>query len=151
MLTLIARLESQLDAVPFLVDGMPQERLRRTPREGVWTAHDHLAHLARYQHMFLADRCRRILEEERPQIERYRAEDDPEWPSWQQRSTAAVVQELSTGRTALVRLLRTAADADWRRVGVHRVFGPLPLADWIQFFLIHEGHHLYMAWVRSRE
>jgi Protein of unknown function (DUF1569) len=36
------------------------------------------------------------------------------------------------------------------RVGHHPAFGALNLRQWVQFFLMHEAHHLYVALVRSR-
>jgi hypothetical protein len=34
------------------------------------------------------------------------------------------------------------------RVGVHPVFGVQSVAEMIEFFLVHEGHHLYMIMTR---
>ena len=77
---LTQRLASQLDGVALIVRDLPPERVTRRAVPEKWSAHENLAHLARYQRMFLDDRVRRILTEERPELGRYRSEDDPEWP-----------------------------------------------------------------------
>jgi hypothetical protein len=148
---LIARLSTQLDALPMIIEGASEDQLAPCDNAASWTAHDNLAHLARYQEVFLVDRCQRILHENNPTIARYRAENDPDWPSWRQRTTGDVVDRLRTGRNQLATLLGALSASDWHRVGSHVVFGPLQLLEWVEFFLIHEGHHLYVAWLRSRE
>ena len=46
------------------------------PVSGKWSAHEQLAHLARYHQVFL-QRIDRILSEQAPEFPRYRAEYDP--------------------------------------------------------------------------
>lgn len=57
------------------------ETLHAKPIAGKWSAHEQLAHLARYHQIFL-QRIDRILSEQAPEFSRYRAEDDPDWPAW---------------------------------------------------------------------
>jgi hypothetical protein len=33
-------------------------------------------------------------------------------------------------------------------VGVHPALGPLTIPEWLEFFLLHEGHHLYQVMLR---
>lgn len=147
----LASVSVSLHCLPLIVGGTPTHKLNSRSAVGRWSAHDHLAHLARYQHVFIQERCRRILLEDDPSIERYRAEEDPEWPSWQARRTEEIVDDLRAGRVQLSSLLGSLSTPEWDRVSLHPVAGSLRLVDWVSFFLIHEGHHLYTAWVRSRE
>ena len=65
--------------------------------------------------------------------------------------TLAEIQQRMAGRRAeLVELLRSLSGEEWRRIGWHSNFGPLTLAQWIEFFLVHEGHHLYTALTLAR-
>ena len=72
----LVRLRTQLDSLDAILTGATDEGLARRPADGKWSAHEHLAHLGRYHEVFF-DRLDRILAEDRPQLGRYRTEDDP--------------------------------------------------------------------------
>ena len=38
-----------------------------------------------------------------------------------------------------------------RRTGVHAKFGPMDVPRWLEFFLVHEAHHLYVSLQRLAE
>jgi hypothetical protein len=144
------RLASQLEVLPAIVDGVAPDALARRPSPSQWSTHEHLAHLARYQEVFLIARVRRILDEDGPDLGRYRAEEDEGWPAWQSLRTDEVLERLRRGRAAFAALAGSLTEAQWDRVGHHPLFGALTLRRWVEFFLIHEAHHLYLALVRSR-
>lgn len=147
---LAQRLASQLESVALIVRDIPPERLTRRAVPETWSAHENLAHLARYQRMFLDARIRRILTEERPEFRRYRSQDDPEWPRWRGMTLEQTLTELTVGRRALMERLASCSDRELARIGVHPAFGAMTLSEWVEFFLIHEAHHLYIALTRSR-
>ena len=148
--SLTARLETQLDALDtILADAAPQ-LLARRPTSGAWSAHEHLAHLARHHDIFL-ERLRRVASEDRPTLGRYRAEDDPEWPSWSALPTADVLSRLRYLRARIIQWVADLKPADTSRVAVHPLFGEQTVGDLLEFFLLHEGHHLYVAKVRIGE
>jgi hypothetical protein len=41
--------------------------------------------------------------------------------------------------------------AESGRTGLHPTFGEMDVAGWLDFFLLHEAHHLYTALVRVGE
>jgi RimJ/RimL family protein N-acetyltransferase len=142
-----ARLATQLDAVPGLLgDATPQALLRKSPA-GKWSAHENLAHLGRQQEVFL-QRVRRILAEDAPVLPQYRSEDDPDWPAWVARPTDEVLRRLRSGRAELTALLGGLTLTELARTGVHSRFGPMDLPRWVEFFLVHEAHHLYVVFKR---
>jgi uncharacterized damage-inducible protein DinB len=144
-----ARLASQLDCLSrFERAAFNALTLESVP--GKWTAHENLAHLARCQHAFLHERLRRLLSEDQPALPRYRAEDDPEWPQWRTMSPDQVFYELRAGRRRLVSVLNDLTDEQLRRTGTHSLLGTMTIPEWLDFFLIHEGHHLYVAATRLR-
>ena len=147
---LALRLASQLDCVALIVRDISPERLTRRAAPEKWSAHENLSHLARYQRTFLDDRIPRILSEERPELLRYRSEDDPEWPRWRGMTLEQTLTELTVGRRALAERLASCSDRELARVGVHPAFGAMTLSEWVEFFLIHEAHHLYIALTRAR-
>jgi hypothetical protein len=84
----------------------------------------------------------RILTEQTPSFRGYRAEDDPEWPRWSTMPPQQVLANLSSLRTKLMAKLRSLNEQDFARTGIHSKFGEMTLALWLDFFLVHEGHHL---------
>jgi uncharacterized damage-inducible protein DinB len=122
--------------------GVSVETLSQPKIEGKWSALENLAHLARYQEIFF-DRVTKMLKEDKPAFAAYRAEQDPEWSTWQKLECKDVLGRMASSREQLLALLKSLSDDDYARVGVHPRFGEMSLALWIEFFLAHEGHHLY--------
>lgn len=144
------RLATQLDMLSLLVRGRTAEQLARRPAPDKWSTHENLAHLARYQHVFLEERLPRIFDQDRPTLSRYRAEDDPGWPRWHAMSLADTLADLTACRQTLLDRVDACSGDELARVGVHPVFGALSVSDWLEFYLVHEAHHLYLALTRSR-
>ena len=140
----LPRLATQLDALPLLLASATPEALRRKSPSGKWSAHENLAHLGRQQEVFLS-RVRRILAEDAPALPRYRAEDDPDWPAWVAGPTEEVLRRMNSARAELTALLGGLTPAELLRTGVHSRFGAMALPVWVEFFLVHEAHHLYVV------
>jgi len=148
--SLLGRLDTQLDALDLVLGLANEEALDRRPRPDEWSARENLAHLARHHAVFL-DRLRRLLTEDRPSLGRYRAEEDPEWPAWAALSLAEILGRLRALRAELCGLVRELSAGDCARTGLHPTFGEMDVAGWLQFFLLHEAHHLYTALLRVGE
>jgi hypothetical protein len=144
-----ARLATQIDALPALLDGRPAEALQRRTRAGKWSVHENLAHLARH-HAVALDRVRRIVSEDKPAFPRYVAEEDGEWPEWAGLSTGEVLTRLRALRTELTVLVSSLPEDAFARTAVHPSMGEMALPLWIEFFLLHEAHHLYLVMKRAR-
>jgi len=124
------------------LNGVSAETLNAKPIPGKWSAHEQLAHLARYHQIFL-QRIDRILTEDAPEFPRYRAEDDPDWPAWTSLATPQLLVRISSMRAKLMARLQSLNKEDFERTGVHSKFGAMSLSLWLEFFLVHEAHHLY--------
>jgi uncharacterized damage-inducible protein DinB len=144
------RLETQLDALDTILAGATAQQLAARPPSGAWSAHEHLAHLARHHAVFL-DRLRRVEVEDAPRFGRYRAEDDPEWPAWSALESSEAIARLRDLRAQIVQWVASLSDSDAARVGVHPLFGEQSVGEMLEFFLAHEGHHLYVAMTRLGE
>ena len=144
--SILPRLETQLLALDTVLRGATPERLDRQPAPGEWSARQHVAHLARHHAVFV-ERVGRILTEECPALGRYRAEDDPEWPAWSVLPVEEAVGRLRAQRDRLVALVRAQTPEQAARVGRHPTFGVMSLPEWLDFGLLHEAHHLYLAMV----
>jgi uncharacterized damage-inducible protein DinB len=146
----LLRLETQLDVVPVLLSGALPNALMARGASGEWSVHENLAHLARHHAVFL-ERLHRILAENAPELDRYRAEDDSAWPQWSRLSTEDVLSRLRALRAEIIQLIRGLSEDDASRVGIHPLFGEMALALWLEFFLLHEAHHLYIVMIRLGE
>ena len=144
-----SRLATQLDCLPVLLEGVSPEALLRRTRSGKWSVHENLAHLARHHDVFL-ERIRAILSQEHPALGRYSAEDDAAWPAWVALTTADVRARLTARRAELIAVFRSLSDVELARTAVHPTLGEMPLTVWLEFFLLHEGHHLYVVMKRAR-
>ena len=149
----LQRCETQLqDFLAVSLSGVSLETLSANVVPGKWSAHQQIAHLARYHQIFL-QRIERILTEQAPEFPRYRAEEDPEWPAWSGLPTPQLLVRISSMRAKLMARLRSLSGEDFERTGVHPKFGVMSLALWLEFFLVHEAHHLYgiLQLVRKNE
>jgi len=136
------RLRDQLSNFEALFSHVGQEAWEAKPNPAKWSARENLAHLGRY-HEILLHRVRRILEEDGPQFARYRAELDQEWPSWSSLPVQVVQQRIRELRSELITLLGTLREPQLERTGSHPILGELSIPQWLEFFLLHEAHHLY--------
>jgi len=127
-----ARLATQLECLPALLEGAAPAALDGRTRSGKWSVRENLAHLARH-HQVMLDRVRKVLAEDRPRLPRYAAEEDAEWPAWAALPMVGALDDEQLGRTA-----------------VHPTLGEMALPLWIEFFLLHEAHHLYVVMKRAR-
>jgi uncharacterized damage-inducible protein DinB len=143
----LLRLETQPEVIPALLSGAAPAAIMARPASGQWSAHENLAHLARHQTVFL-ERLRRILGESAPQLGRYRAEEDSAWPEWSSLSTEDVLSRHQAGRAEFIRLAKGLSHTDASRIGIHPLLGDMSLALWVEFFLLHEAHHLYVVMTR---
>jgi hypothetical protein len=141
----LQRCEAQLqDFLCVTLKGVAIDTLSTRVIPGKWSAHEQLAHLARYHQVFL-QRIDRILSENAPEFPSYRAEDDPEWPAWTSLPTSQLLVRISSMRAKLMARLRSLSEEQFERTGVHSKFGAMSLSLWLEFFLVHEAHHLYVV------
>jgi len=146
----MARLETQLEALSAILARATPNTIDQHPSSGDWSARENLAHLARHHAVFL-DRLERLLAEDRPQFGRYRAEEDPKWPEWSRLPLDEIVERLRSLRRRLVERVRSLTPAQVARTALHSTFGEMGLPEWLDFFLLHEAHHLYAAMIRIGE
>jgi uncharacterized damage-inducible protein DinB len=144
------RLRDQLASIDGLVVNKTAEEWDREPASGKWSARENLAHLGRYHEVFL-DRLGRMLREDRPQFERYRAEDDERWPSWSSLPVDLLLARIRQLRVEVLSKVSSLSSERLARTGIHPVLGEMNISLWLEFFLLHEAHHLYAILFRLRE
>lgn len=136
------RLESQHLAIAEIIRNLPPPRLLLRPAIDKWNIHDIIAHLAKYQVVFI-DRINKIVKEELPHFERYVAEEDPGFELFRKKTDAILLDHLNEQRIRLTSLVTNLSEDDLQRKGVHKKYGNLTVIQWTEFFLLHEAHHLF--------
>jgi len=140
--SITTRLEYQHKSLLDLIEGLADEQVRQQVVMGKWSIFENIVHLATYQHTFTS-RVEEILKNDQPSFDRYTAETDPLFYDNCMKSTREIIQELMSERKILATGLLLLKEDQFKRTGCHPVFGPMTLIQWIQFFLLHEAHHLF--------
>jgi uncharacterized damage-inducible protein DinB len=133
-----------------LIEGLSDEQIRRQVITGKWSVFENIVHLATYQHAFI-QRVRQILHEENPQFGRYTAESDPLFHDNCSKSTREIMQDLITIRRELISRILSLNEENVQRTGGHPVFGNMTISQWLNFFLLHEAHHLFTIFKLTAE
>jgi len=136
------RLEYQHKSLIDIIEGLSDEQIRLQIIPGKWSVFENIVHLATYQHAFI-QRIRQVLNDENPQFSRYTAEADPLFYDNCLKSTREIMQDLIATRRELIDKIVSLKEEDVRRTGGHPVFGNMNIAQWLNFFLLHEAHHLF--------
>lgn len=140
--SLLDRLKSQHESIPALLSRVDADRLLLRPLPGKWNIKDNLAHLARYQPVF-DDRLDQILKVNSPVFGRYKAEDDPEFETWRSLNVEKLIENLRKDRKKLIERIIAFDDKELTRTGIHPKYGRMAITQWVEFFLLHESHHIF--------
>ena len=135
-------LEGQYNFLLQQIENLDAAFLKKRHISTKWSIHEHLAHLGRYQEIFLA-RMSFILEKDAPALERYIADNDQGFFDWCQQETVAIITQTSKKRLEIVQFIKQLSTEQLKRIGVHPKLGEMTILDWTTFFLLHESHHLY--------
>lgn len=147
---LAARLAHQLASFRTWIASADPRDLAWTPPSGKWSALRNLAHVGRH-HEIMRERLDRVLAEDHPTFPRYRETDDPAWAEWEALPADDVLRRLQERRDGLVSWVSALTPAQLARTGEHASFGPMNVPRWLEFFLVHEAHHLYVVLQRLAE
>jgi hypothetical protein len=146
----LTRLQYQHTTIRELIAGLTEQQLKRAIQPDKWSAFDNIAHLARYQPVFLL-RLERIQTEQSPSFERYVADTDVQFIDYQQKPLGKLLSVLDTERALLMRKLRGMSEDELQRIATHPRYGALDVVKWTEFFLLHEAHHLYTIFMLVQE
>ena len=104
--------------VRALLADVPAADLRRRPREGKWSAHEHACHLALMEPRW-AERVERIVREDRPAIPSYEPDADEAPDRLLAMDLASALEAYDAGRRALVARLAALPPGAWPRPARH--------------------------------
>lgn len=140
--SIATRLQYQHKSLIELIDGFNDEQVRRQIIPGKWSIFENIVHLQTYQHGFIF-RVKQMLEEDNPSFPRYYAESDPLFHENVTKSSREVMQDMITTRKEMTAGIFSFQDRDLEKMGTHPLYGTMSLAQWLNFFLLHEAHHLF--------
>lgn len=139
--SITCRLKLQHETISEIIFDLDEQQLLKEIRPDKWSIHENIAHLARYQLVFM-ERINKILLTGNPSFGRYKAEDDPEFEGWRTRPTNDLIKQINADREDILRLIEGISETELNKTGTHPVYGNLNIMKWTEFFLLHEAHHL---------
>ena len=144
------RLQYQHKSLMDIIDDLSDEQIRRQIISGKWSIFENIVHLQTYQHTFIK-RVRQILDENNPSFPSYSAETDFLFLDNCDKSTREVMQDLLTTRKEIAAGMLAFQSTDLTKTGTHPVYGQMTLIQWLNFFLLHEAHHLFTIFKLTAE
>jgi uncharacterized damage-inducible protein DinB len=144
------RLQYQHKSLLDLIEDLTDEQIRRQIITGKWSIFENVVHLQTYQHTF-TDRIKQILEQDNPSFSRYTAEADPLFLDNCEKSSREIMQDLLTTRKEMAAGILSFNELDYSKTGQHPFFGKMNLLQWLNFFLLHEAHHLFTIFKLAAE
>ncbi len=123
------------------VAGLSAEQLRARPVSGKWSTLEVVCHLADFEPI-LADRMKRVIAEERPQMIGADEKRFAAALAYHERDLEEELALIERTRSQMARILRTLSDDALQRVGVHNERGPRTLEQLLETATGHIAHHL---------
>lgn len=148
--SLSTRLQYQHKSLLDIIDGLSDEMVRRQVIPGKWCIFENIVHLQTYQHVFF-NRVKKMLAEDNPSFPRYTADTDPVFLDNCSKTFREIMGDLITTRKEMSTGRLSMKDEDIVRTGTHPVFGTMSIAQWLNFFLLHEAHHLFAIFKMAAE
>lgn len=136
------RLKNQHEIIGVLISGLSENKLMHRPIPDKWSVKENISHLACYQ-LTVISRINKILLEVNPSFEGYVPENDPEFSKFLSMSVEELLAHQTEMRVEIVNFITNLSDKQMKRTGEHSKFGKMNIAEWTEFFLLHEAHHIY--------
>jgi DinB superfamily len=138
----IAALERAPDIVIPLVQEVPEAILKRRPRPGKWSAHEHACHLA-LVHPRMSTRLDLMLTDPSPRIKPYLPHLDEEDGAMLKVDLDEAMERFSSDRRRLVERLNTLSAEDWQRAAEHGEYTHYSVFIMFRHLAMHDMFHAY--------
>ncbi|MGC4035482.1 MAG: DinB family protein [Chitinophagaceae bacterium] len=148
--SITTRLQYQHKSLLEIIEGLTDDQVHKKVIEGKWSAFENIVHLQTYQHVFIY-RVREILTGSNPLFDRYVADNDPYFPINCAKSTREIMQDLLSLRKDMCTEINNIKEEDLNKTGTHPAFGQMNIQQWLNFFLLHEAHHLFTIFKLAAE
>lgn len=138
----IAALERAPDLVIPLVREVPELILKRRPRPGKWSAHEHACHLA-LVHPRMSTRLDLMLTDPPPRIKPYLPHLDEEDGAMLKVDLDEAMERFSNDRRQLVERLNTLSAEEWQRTAEHGEYTHYSVFIMFRHLAMHDMFHAY--------
>ncbi|MGB5849857.1 MAG: DinB family protein [Ignavibacteriaceae bacterium] len=143
------RLNSQHLAIKELLKNLDEEFINRRPETGKWSIKENLVHIVSYHQVFLT-RLNKIVKSDNPYFDRYTADGDTNFDKMKKLDTVELLNHLEEERKKIIDIIFNLNKNELQKSGTHQKFGKMNVVEWIEFFLLHEAHHIYTIFKISR-
>ena len=144
------RLQYQHKSLLDIIEGLSDEQIRLNVNPGKWSVFENIVHLQTYQHTMIS-RIRLMLNEENPSFNAYVAEADPLFLDSCTNSSREIIQDLLTTRKEMASGILAFKEEELCKTGQHPKYGKMNVIEWLNFFLLHEAHHLFTIFKLTAE
>lgn len=138
----IASLERAPEIILPLVAEVPESILRRRPRPGKWSAHEHACHLATI-HPVMNARLDLMLYDPKPRIVPYFPSAEEEEGAMLRQDLGESLRRFTADRKALVARLKTLTTEDWQRTAEHDEYSHYSVFIMFRHLALHDLFHAY--------
>jgi DinB superfamily len=139
---IVSTLERAPEIILPLVREVPEEILKRRPKPGKWSAHEHACHLAAV-HPLMSSRLDLMLAEPTPRIKPYLPHIDDEEDALLKTNLDEALQRFTRDRQRLVQRLKALSPADWERRAEHGEYTHYSVFIMFRHLAMHDMFHAY--------
>jgi uncharacterized damage-inducible protein DinB len=143
------RLNSQHLAIKELIKNLDEEFINRRPETGKWSIKENLVHIVSY-HQVLLMRLDKIIKSDNPYFDRYTSDDDNNFIKLQKLTSEELLIHLEEERKKVTDFIFKLNKNELQTPATHQKLGKMNVVEWIEFFLLHEAHHIYTIFKLSR-
>lgn len=149
-----ARLRSQHDALRYHLQGFSDEEIHvQSIVEGQpakWSAAQNVAHLGSYQELVVRVRIPGIVNNTLTSFARFTPDTDESFLAWCTLPVSEMLTRLDATRQDFIELAEDLSPHDLAQTAHHARYGTMNVEQWIEFFLLHEAHHIFTVFRRVR-
>jgi len=143
------RLKSQHLAIKELIKNPDEDFINKRHETGKWSIQENLVHIVSYHQVFLT-RLDKIINGDNPFFDRYTFEGDVNFDKMKKLDTVELLNHLEEEREKIIDIIFNLNENELQKSGTHQKFGKMNIVEWIEFFLLHEAHHIYTIFKTSR-
>jgi len=139
---IVTALERAPALIVPLVGEVPETILKRRPKPGKWSAHEHACHMAAI-HPVLSARLDLMLTNPVPRIVPYFPSSEEEQGALLQVDLTEAMERFSSDRRRLVERLKTLSAQDWERTAEHSEYTYYSVFLMFRHLALHDMFHAY--------
>ena len=138
---MIAKLQETPKTLSSLLQGVPDEILRRKPAPEKWSILEIACHLRDVEQLFV-ERYAKMANHDRPALRMMNQDEVAVALKYNEDDPAAAIRDFRALRTETISLLSALASQSWQRIGLHPKRGDFTIAGQADVHVKHDANHL---------